>query len=102
MYAAYIWPLFMEQQGGAQAVAAAWRALEHAQTWDQALGAIDAQVPFAANSTTSCCPAIHCRSQSAMWLSIPHFPINTRRRLTQSSRQSRSARLAQRICRSGE
>jgi hypothetical protein len=48
LYAAYIWPFFMEQERGAEAIAAAWRGIESAGTdWDLGLDAINTQLPFA-------------------------------------------------------
>lgn len=50
MYAAYIWPFFMEQERGARAVADAWRAMRGVgNDWEKGMAAIDAQLPFAAN-----------------------------------------------------
>jgi hypothetical protein len=46
MYAAYIWPFFMEQEGGDAAIAAAWKAIEGKTTWDELTDALNAQVPF--------------------------------------------------------
>jgi hypothetical protein len=49
-YMAFIWPFFMEQQtGGPDAIANAWRAMEGTTSWDAALDAIGAQLPFLAN-----------------------------------------------------
>jgi hypothetical protein len=53
MYAAYIWPFFMEQERGARAIGAAWRAIAGAGTdWELGLAAIDAQLPFAEHFRT--------------------------------------------------
>jgi hypothetical protein len=50
MYAAYIWPFFMEQELGEGAIADAWEALEEAGTgWERGIQAIDAQLPFNIN-----------------------------------------------------
>ncbi|MBI3607734.1 MAG: hypothetical protein HY207_07190 [Nitrospirae bacterium] len=49
MYAAYIWPFFMEQERGAQTIADAWGAMETAKTFNEALEAINAQLPFDKN-----------------------------------------------------
>ena len=46
LYDAYIWPYFMEQENGAQAIANVWVAVEGRKTWDQLMTAIDIQVPF--------------------------------------------------------
>jgi len=50
-YAAYIWPFFMEQEGGSTAVFKAWVGIESATAGDfkAVTDAIDAQIPFAAN-----------------------------------------------------
>jgi hypothetical protein len=51
MYAAYVWPSFMEQQAGQGAIATAWQGLAGvgANDYGTAMAAIGAPVPFAAN-----------------------------------------------------
>jgi hypothetical protein len=47
LYAAYIWPFFMEQEGGAQAIRTAWNGIAGANTdWTTANNAIDAVLRF--------------------------------------------------------
>jgi hypothetical protein len=47
IYATYIWPFFMEQERGAQAVAQAWKGIKGiGNDWDKGMAAIDAQLPF--------------------------------------------------------
>jgi len=49
-YAAYIWPFFIEQERGPQAIGAIWRDLEQVGgDWDAAHTAIDAQLSFGIN-----------------------------------------------------
>lgn len=46
-YSAWAWPLFMEQEQGAQAIARAWSAMEGAQDWEHLDQAISSVVPYA-------------------------------------------------------
>jgi hypothetical protein len=47
MYASYIWPLFMEQERGPEAMGRVWRALAEVGTdWDAGMQAIAAELPF--------------------------------------------------------
>lgn len=46
-YAAYAWPMFMAQEEGPEAVAAAWRALEPETTWPGVMDAIAGEMSFA-------------------------------------------------------
>jgi hypothetical protein len=46
-YASFVWPYFMEQDGGGkEAIASAWRAIEGAVGWDAVNAAISLVVPF--------------------------------------------------------
>lgn len=47
MYASYVWPFFMEQELGAEAVGQAWARIAEAGTdWEAGLRAIEADLPF--------------------------------------------------------
>ena len=45
-YTAWTWPLFMEQEAGAAAIGAAWRAMEGATDWERLDQAIDSAVSY--------------------------------------------------------
>lgn len=45
-YKSFVWPLFMEEEGGDGTVAGAWSALQGVPTWEGFTDAIDAQLPF--------------------------------------------------------
>lgn len=50
MYAAYIWPFFMEQERSPQAVAQVWKSLAGiGDDWDKAMEIMNAQLPFKEN-----------------------------------------------------
>jgi len=51
LYAAYVWPSFMEQEVGPSAIGAAWQALASvgANDYGSAMAAVGAPLPFAAN-----------------------------------------------------
>ena len=46
VYAAYIWPYFMQQEAGAAGIAAAWREIENKNDFDGVLDAVDSVVHF--------------------------------------------------------
>jgi len=46
-YASWMWPLFMEQERGAQSIADAWIGMESQRGWANIQAAVGAQVPFA-------------------------------------------------------
>ncbi len=50
MYASYVWPLFMEQERGPEAIGRAWATIAEVGTdWEAGLRAIEAELPFKDN-----------------------------------------------------